>query len=336
MSENEIIKVVENDKDWAIVGQFNEYDFGKLVEFYSDAKNFMPAIEFARDRARNLVADPTTKDGQIARKALAKRIGQIEKVIADRGMEVARILKAKPKEVDAVRKKVKDTLLQYKEEVLAPIKEIEARQAELVEIDNMPAQAIGCDSVNVQYLIDKLDELERDEKYWKESWSDAQYSVNNSRAQLKDIYAKVKKQEDDAAELERLRRKEAENAEAERKLQEERIRKAQEEAEKAKKAAEEAERKAAEEEAKRKAAEEDAKKAQELAEKAQSATFSTGDKKYKESELLFPDDFKERQRKCNREAMDAIMAETELCEEVAKNIVRLIAKGKIPHVRIEY
>lgn len=337
------IKVVETEKDWAIVGQFNEYDFGQMVDFFSNERNFLPAINFAKERVEKLVADPTTKDGQITRKALAKHIGQIEKAIADKGLEIARILKTKPNEIDKVRRKVKDTLLMYKDEVLAPLKEIESRQAEIVEMDNIPAQAIGCDSVNVKNLIEQLESKKRDKDYWKESWDDAQYSFNNSMNQLRDILAKVEKEESDRAELERLRKAEAERAaeikeEAERKIAE-----AKEDERKAKEQAEESERKAKE-------AEENARKAQEAKEAAEAARDEAESKipewKKKEipdDQLLFPQDRTEYRRKANREAMMAIagiIANAPVAvvgaEEVAKAVVTAVVKGKVPHMNMEY
>lgn len=318
--ENAIIKVEESGKDWTLVGDFNDYDFGKMVEFFSDAENFRPALDFAKERARNLVADPTTKDGQIVRKALAKHIGQIEKAIADKGMEVARVLKAKPKEVDAVRKKVKDALLAYKEEVLAPIKEIEARQAEIVEIQNLPAMAIGCDSAGIEMVLEQLEAKVRNADYWKESSKDAEDSIIEARRQLTDMLEAAKRQEEKDREYERLKKEEDERN---RKLAEEKA-KAEAEAEAAQAAA--------------KKALEDAEKAKAEAEAAKAETEKIRTETGYIEPIFEPseNDLRERKRKVHREAMEKMMKFVGENEGKAKEIITAIALGEIPHIKIIY
>lgn len=333
-----LLSVVEEEKDWSLTNIPADWE-----DAFTDPHNFTAVLNFAKDRARNLVADPTTDEGRIVRKSLAKRIGQVQKFIEERGMEVARVLKEKPKKIDATRKKVKDTLLMYKDEVLAPLKEIEERQAQIVEIQNLPAQGIGCDSAGIKELLARLDDESK--KDWKESKDDAEDSIRESRRQLTDMLARVEKEEADKAELERLRRQEAERA-AER---EEELRKAREAAQKAEAEKAEAERKAREAEEARKKAEEEAAKANEAkvqaeADKAKAEAMVPDWKKNEvpQENLLFPDDEKERKRKINRDAMDAIakiIGSTPVMmgpESVAKEIVKAIALGKIPRVYMDY
>lgn len=327
---NEIIKIEETDKEWTLVGEIADWE-----AFFMDANNFLPIIEYAKTRARGLVADPTTKEGQIARKSLAKRIGQVEKAIAERGLEVARILKEKPKKIDAVRKKVKDSLLSYKEEVLAPLKEIEQRQAEIEEIDNMPAtRAIGCDSAALKFLLDELDELEK--KDWKESKADAMYSIGEARRQINDMLARQEKAEEDARKLAEYQRREAEIANAEKEKAEAEKKKAQEEAEKAKAEAEKAKKEAEEARQKAEKAEADKVAAEKAKELAEAKVPEWKKNEMPESEMLFPEDAIERKRRYNREALDKI-AEFTLGEvDMAKAIVTAIVKGQVPHIYMDY
>ena len=62
---NPLLTVQETEKEWTLAGKIDNWE-----DFFMDERNFLPVLEFARERARNLVADPTTKDGQITRKAL--------------------------------------------------------------------------------------------------------------------------------------------------------------------------------------------------------------------------------------------------------------------------
>lgn len=331
-----LITVEESGKDWSIVGTESVTNW---EDFFMDAHNFKCVLDFAKERARGLVADPTTKDGQITRKALAKRIGQVEKAIADKGLEVARVLKEKPKKIDAVRKTVKDTLLMYKEEVLAPLKEIEARLAEIAEISNLPAMGVGCDSEALKDLLERLDGYKS--KDWKESATEAEYTINEARRQLTDMLARQEKAEADARELEELRRKEAENA-AKR---EEELRKAQEEAARLQREKEEAERRAADAEK----AKQEAEKAKEEAEAAKAVAEEKAKdwtpKETPKEDLLFPDSEKERQREIKTKVKKALMdilgnnlqGFTESGYELAaKAIVMAVAKGKIPHLILDF
>lgn len=319
---NEIIKVEETEKEWTIVGEIANWE-----DFFMDEKNFLPVLDFAKERARGLVADPTTKDGQITRKTLAKRIGQVEKAIAERGLDVARVLKEKPKKIDAVRKKVKETLLMYKEEVLAPLKEIESRQAEIEQIANLPATGIGCDSYALRDLIGRLDDWEA--KDWKESATVAFEAIKIARAQLNSMLTSVEKSEANARELEELRKRQAEFDAAEKAKAQEELKKAQAEAEKAKKEAEEARQKAEQAEAEKVAAE----KAKEIAE-AKVPDWKKNE--IPESERLFPEDVTEKKRRFNREALDK-MAELTIGDlTMAKDIITAIAKGQVPHIYIDY
>ena len=67
------------------------------------------------------------------------------------------------------RKEVKDTLDKLKEDVLKPIVDIEKRQEQITEIDNIPAQAMMYDSVGIEEQIAKLADLrEKGAKYFYE------------------------------------------------------------------------------------------------------------------------------------------------------------------------
>ena len=334
---NDIIKVEETDKALVITGQIENWE-----EFFLDEKNFMPIIDFTKTRARGLVADATTKEGQKERKTLVKKINALVKDIDNAHDEVVKAYKEKSGKIDKVRKKVKDTLLMYKEELLAPIKEIEQRQAEIVEIDNMPAtRGIGCDSAALKFLLEELDELEK--KDWKESKADAMYSIGEARRQINDMLARQEKAEEDARKLAEYQRREAEIATAEKEKAEAEKKKAQEEAEKAKAEAEKAKKEAEEARQMAEQAEADKVAAEKAKELAESKIPEWKKNEIPESERLFPEDVNERKRRFNREAMEAIaeiIGKTPVAiagtEGVAKAIVTAIVNGHVPHIYMDY
>lgn len=293
-------------------------------------ENFVPMLEQVKKIARGLVADVHTKEGIAARKSLNRKLAGLKNAIEDEGKKVAAALKAKPKIVDATRKRVKDTLEMLQDEVMAPIKAIEARQAEIEEIRCIPGSAIGCPIEGIKQYIAILDEHVHDEQYWDESYTAAFDAINESRRQLNDMLAAAEKAEKERLELEALRAKQAEFERAEKeKAQaalreaEEAKRKAQEEAEAARKAQAEAERKQKEAEAASKAMEStDMLKVQVDAQKTR-------------NNMLFPDDQAYYRKTCKTEAKEDLM-KLGLTEEQARNVVIGILTNKVRHTAMVF
>lgn len=336
------VTINDNGKTFEIVTKCTDPE-----QLFLDKKNFVPMLQQVKLIARGLVADPTTKEGASQRKALSRKIGSLKTAIEAEGKKVAAALKEKPKLIDATRKEVKDTLEMLQEELLKPLKEIEARQNEIIEISNLPASAIGCDSFGIQDVINVLEGHAHDETYWKESHAEAVGAINEARRQLNDMLETALKAEEDKRELERLKAKEAERN---RKLAEE-AENAKAEAEEAKRKAEEAKRAQEKAEADAKAAAEaearakaDAERAKQQAEAARAnaainvqgdAQKAIKDAEKTKSEMLFPEDQQAYKRTCNREALEDIKA-CGIDEEKAKAIITAIVKGKVRHIVMMY
>lgn len=336
------VTINDNGKSFEIVTKCTDPE-----QLFLDKKNFVPMLQQVKLIARGLVADPTTEEGAKQRKALSRKIGSLKTAIEDEGKKVAAALKAKPKIIDATRKEVKDTLEMLQDELLKPLKEIEARQNEIIEISNLPASAIGCDSYGIQDVINVLEGHAHDEAYWKESYDEAVAALNESRRQLNAMLETELKKEEQQREYERLK---AEEAERNRKLAEEAA-KAKAEAEEAKRKAEEAERAKAKAEADARAAAEaearakaDAERAKQQAEAAKAnatvtvqgdAQKAIKDAEKTKSEMLFPEDQQTYRRTCNREALEDIKA-CGIDEDKAKAIITAIVKGKVRHIVMMY
>lgn len=318
-----------------------------LEQLFLDKQNFVPMLEQCKLIARGLVADATTKEGAATRKALSRKLAGLKNAIEDEGKKVAAALKAKPKIIDATRKAVKDTLEMLQDEVMKPVKEIEARQNEIIEISNLPASAIGCDSYGIQDVINVLETHAHDEKYWKESYADAMTAVTEARRQLNAMLDSALKQEEEKREYERLK---AEEEKRNRQLAEEAAQ-AKAEAEEAKRKAEDAKRAQEKAEADAKAAAEaearakaDAERAKQQAENALAtvnvvqsgnAAQVIKDSKQTMSKMLFPDDKAAYRKMCKTEAKEDLM-KCNLTEEQARNVVIAILSGKIRHVAMMF
>ena len=83
----ECTAVVAFDKsNFLMTGIRDEEHFRQLLH---DRENFREVIQAVKD-ASNLVADPTTEDGQIAIKTLAKKLGNFRRDFYARKMEKSR------------------------------------------------------------------------------------------------------------------------------------------------------------------------------------------------------------------------------------------------------
>lgn len=309
-------------------------------QLFLDKQNFAPMLQQVKLIALGLVADPTTEEGAKQRKALSRKIGSLKTAIEAEGKKVAAALKEKPKLIDATRKEVKDTLEMLQDEVMKPVKEIEERQNEIIEISNLPASAIGCDSYGIQDVINVLETKAHDEAYWKESYADAMAVTNESRRQLNAMLDSALKQEEQQREYERLK---AEEEKRNRQLAEEAAQ-AKAEAEEAKRKAEEAKRAQEKAEADARAAAESEARAKAEAERAKAnatinvqgdAQKAIKDAEKTKSKMLFPEDQQAYKRTCNREALEDIKA-CGIDEEKAKTIITAIVKGNVRHIVMMY
>lgn len=297
-----------NADRFELVGQVTNWE-----ELFLNKENFRQVLIDAQKIGRGLVADPTTKEGCIQIKTMAKKISTLQKLIEEKGKQIAAELKAKPKLIDATRKEVKDTLDRLKGDVLKPLVDIEKRQEQITEIDNMPAQAMMYDSVGIEEQIAKLADLrEKGIDYWQESFEDASKSISDSMRQLNEFLLSARKKEAEQKELEELR---AQKEAAQKIIQEQEIKKAAEEAaEKARKAAEEAANK----------------RIRETEQKLKEAES----KIQKQSNIQSNVSNKLVSRETKTRIKESLIENCFITEETARAIVIAIIENKIPHVGI--
>lgn len=302
-----------NSDKFELVGNVSSWE-----ELFLNKENFRQVLIDAQKIGRGLVADPTTKEGSIQIKTMAKKISTLRNLIEEKGKEIAAELKAKPKLIDATRKEVKDTLDKLKEDVLKPIVDIEKRQEQIAEIDNIPAQAMMYDSVGIEEQIARLADLrEKGIDYWKESFEDASKSISDSMRQLNEFLLAAKKKEAEQKELEELR---AQKEAAQKIMQEQELAKARAEAaEKARKEAEEAANK----------------RIQEAEQKLKEAESKIQKPNYTQSNVSNKLVSRETKTQIKEALIESCFSKNILLdEEAARVIVIAIIENKIPHVGI--
>ena len=224
--------------------------------------------------AKGLIADPITKEGATQIKAMGRNIASIKARFDEIRLFVVKDLKDKPRRIDEAARLFKRKLESLQDEVLAPVKEIEERKA---LVDSMRKESFNYKDSTSQEIGNRINELLafKVDNSWKESKEEMEEAVLDNLSKLNELLLVVRKREKDAADLAVLRAKEAEH---DRIIREEQIRKeaeakAKAEAEKAAELErlriEQLEKEKINAEAKVKLAEEMAKKADERAKQAE-------------------------------------------------------------------
>ena len=339
------------------------------LQVYSAPQGLDPYLAKIKEELDAFVPDVSTKKGRDAIASIAYKVAKGKTALDHIGKELVADLKDVPKKIDAERKRMRDLLDQWKDEVRAP----------LTAWEEAEAAREARHKAGVQWLIDrgretgflKLDELQAaiaavDARVVDESWEEYEAEAHRAKARTLDaLSAAIAAREREAAGQAELAKLRAEAAAREQKDREERI--AREAAERAQREAEakaQAEREATiKREADAQAAAErrelelklQAERAErEKAEAIQREQQAKADAERQAAEAVAAEqrrvaaqaaaDAKEAERRerdkahktaVNRAALDAFVTGG-MTEECAKLAVTLIAKKAIPAVSITY
>lgn len=328
---------------------------------FKEDQGLDPYLKTIRQEVDAFLAEPPSIDtnkGRQAYASMAHKIARSKTAIDGVGKELVADLKELPKKIDAERKRWRDTLDSWRDEVRGPLNEWEAaeerRRAEHEgSIARLRELAEGLDEIDSQGLKTLLAEVEgmHIDQAWEEYEAEAHRVKEVSVTTLRVALQKREQYEAEQAELARLR---AEAEAREQKEREERI--AREAEERARREADEraqAEREAAarrEQEAKE-AAERREREHQEAIEKAKREAEEEqeriraehrrmeeerlAEQRRQEAEAAQRQANKEHRARVNRTAMQA-MIDGGMPADCAKQAVTLIAKGEVPAVTINY
>lgn len=211
------------------------------IAVYSAGNGLDPYLAQIRAEIDAFIPDATTKKGRDAIASIAYKVAKSKTALDNLGKELVAELKDVPKKIDAERKRMRDTLDAWKDEVRKPLTDFElaeaariARHEENINWFNMRLINSELDAIELSADIEKCESIVIDSSY-EEFESKAVIAKSNAIESLKKQLAVVQKREAEQAELEKLR---AESAAREQKEREERI--ARESAESARIAAENA------------------------------------------------------------------------------------------------
>jgi len=321
-----------------------------LVVFTQDGA-IDPLLARIRQEIDSFTPDLTTASGRKAIASMAYKVAQSKTRIDDAGKKLVAQQKEIPNKIDATRKRVRDTLDKWRDEVRAPLTAWEEAEANRVNghksnIDKLKLYATehgNLDAAELRATLAVVQGTKIDDSC-EEFLSEYTLAKVQAEAALLTALDKREKYEAEQEELARLR---AEQAEREKREHEERI--AREAAERAKREAEakaEAERIAAETAAKREreAAERrelelklQAEQAERRAAEAEAKAKRDAEAKIaaEQAETAKREADKAHMAKINNEAVSALVANG-LTDDVARQVVTLIAQRKIPHVSMRY
>ena len=213
-------------------------------------------IDSIRKQVEGLELDISTEKGRDQIKSVAYKIARTKTALDEQGKILKSEMQKQVDLIDGERKKIRDALDEMKEQVRKPLTDFEnaeklrvsVREERIAIIANLATPLVPDPAAEtIQAHLDQLKETEVFD--WQEFAMRAQATAEKTRTKLEAMLADRIKRDEEAAELERLRK---EKEERERKEREEQI--AREAAEAARKEAEEkaaAEAKAAQDKADR-------------------------------------------------------------------------------------
>jgi len=333
-------------------------DRKNAMEVFRTEKGCDPYLSIIREEIDNFIPDISSKKGRDSIASIAHKVAKAKTYLDGVGKDLVDELKEIPKKIDAERKRVRDTLDAWRDEVRAPLTEWENAESARIKahenaIEAMMALSYDTENLNSANIKERLDSVEIISlgEHWEEFAARAgevhQRTINALRKRLDDrlVY------ESEQAELEKLRCEAEKRAQLDREAEiaREAAQKAKDEAEKS---AREVQLAAVKREAEEKAAaelrESQLKLQAERAERERAeAILQLERAEAKERDRIKADEEKkkaeadalERNKQniasINRAAMNA-MVNGGIPENYAKIAIQLIAKEKIPNVRMSY
>lgn len=318
------------------------------LEVFTTAKGLDPIIEKIKAEVLSMVPDTSTKKGRDAIASNAAKVSRSKTYLDGIGKELVDKLKEQPKLIDAERKRVRDTLDALRDEVRKPLTEWEEREKQRVDyikerindIKFIPDQASSADLKN---QLSELKKIEIDDTF-EEFKADAALAKMDTIAALEILIEKIVREENEKAELERLRKESEERARIERealliKEAEERAKKQAEEAAQkiindAKLAEERAKAQAFEAQERERIAKEQEAARIEAAIKAENMRAAEEQAAIKKAEEKRQADLKHRDAVKNEaiNSLNKLISDYDLC----KKIISAIENGDINHVGINF
>jgi len=272
-----------------------------------EGNNIELILSEIKKEALSFIPDTTTKKGQAEIKSLASKVARSKTFLDGEGKKLADELNAKLKPINGLRKKVRETLDELKEEVRKPVTIIEniekervAKLQERLKVFDLDVYELLYNSKNINKAIENISKVIVDE-----SWQEFELKADKLKIEcIETLTSKLKETQEYEA-------KQAEIEAEKQKQLVEKIRK--EEEQKAKLKYEQ---------------EEQRKKQQEL--------FNKQSEEQKKLGIEASENAKVHLEKCEAELINDLMVSLFMSKIQAKAFVNEIADGKIRHLKLDY
>ena len=332
-------QIIRNDMNTNLIIPSKE----TALEVFQKPNGLDPFLKIIRDEIDIFIPDVTTKKGREEIASIAYRISKSKTALDDVGKNLVSDLKELPKKIDAERKRVRDLLDNWKDEVRRPLTEwenadkerINKIQERIFKINNLISDYESLSSEAIKNNILLLKSITIDSSF-EELELEAARTKDTVLNKLESQFLSKQKIEQEQAELAKLR---AEAEERDKKDKEERIAK-----EAAEKAIKEAEMKLQKEREDHERKELELKLEVEKAnrEKLEALKREEETKRKIEEEIRNKNiaDKKrandlEHKTKINRAAVEAFV-NNGIDEKASQLVINLIVENKIPNIYISY
>lgn len=340
------------------------------VQVFSTENGLDPFLAKIREEIDGFIPDVSTAKGRKEIASIAYKVAQSKTALDNLGKELVAELKDVPKKIDAERKRMRDLLDSWKDEVRYPLTEYEEAEAKYKRdreewIDGLRRDYSVMQDLSSQEISTSIANVEDtviDSAWLGEYEAEAHRVKAETLQNLKRIHASAVAREQQQAELERLRREAAEREQAEREARiareaEDRARREAEEAARqqlqeamrreaeAEGNAERAERERVEAVERQRQAEQRAKaellaaeeRARQAAEQArqQEIQRQQAEQQRIENEQRQREQDRAHRANINNQILEDLRKQG-LTEECAKTAIRAIASGNVRNVKISY
>ncbi|QPG62106.1 hypothetical protein HFV04_021640 [Pseudomonas sp. BIGb0427] len=197
------------------------------LQVYQVANGLDPYLKKIRDEIDAFVPDVTTRKGREAIASIAYKVARSKTALDNVGKDLVANLKEIPKKIDAERKRMRDTLDIWQEEVRRPLNEWQAAEDARVDghnnaIAHLKLHTEALEGITAEDLADRITKVEAVAlgEQWEEFEAEAARAKDDSLKVLRAALATRQQYEAEQAELARLR---AEAEAREQKEREERI-----------------------------------------------------------------------------------------------------------------
>ena len=188
------------------------------VTLFTEGDGIDAMLADIRKQAASLVPDVTTAKGRKEIASVAYAVAKTKTYLDGLGKDLTAQYKAIPARIDANRKVIRDTLDALKDEVRAPLTQyeeaetarLEALQARLARLNELGSNAsIEITAADLQAMLLEVEQAALDDS-WQELLPQATVAKELAAKRLGETLATRQKYEAEQAELEELRKKQAE------------------------------------------------------------------------------------------------------------------------------